>query len=87
VQAKRSVNVAGTVQQVQQQAEAQIRARMDTQRRALATTLNSTGDDAQLANVDLQNALQKQEQALQTLSNIMKMLHDTAMAIIRNMKG
>jgi hypothetical protein len=61
------------------------RARMDTQRREMANTLSFAGDDAQLANVDLQNALQKQ--ALQTLSNIMKTMHDTAMAIIRNMKG
>ena len=45
--------------------------------------LNSTGDDAQLANVDLQNMLQKQQQTLQMMSNISKMLHDTAMAVIR----
>ena len=47
--------------------------------------LNSIGDDAQLANVDLQNALQKQQQVLQMMSNISKMLHDTAMSIIRKM--
>ena len=40
-------------------------------------------DDAQLANIDLQNMLQKQQQTLQTMSNVSKMLHDTAMAIIR----
>ena len=45
--------------------------------------LNSVGDDAQLANVDLQNWLQKQQQTLQMMSNISKLLHDTAMAIIR----
>jgi hypothetical protein len=45
------------------------------------------GDDAQLANVDLQNTLQKQQQTLQTLSNISKALHDTAMAVIRKMGG
>ena len=43
----------------------------------------SVGDDAQLANIDLQNMLQKQQQTLQTISNVSKMLHDTAMAIIR----
>lgn len=48
--------------------------------------LNTVGDDAQLANVDLQNVLQKQQQLLQTLSNIMKMLNDTAMSIVRNLK-
>lgn len=45
--------------------------------------LSSLGDDAQLANIDLQNMLQKQQQTLQTISNVSKMLHDTAMAIIR----
>jgi hypothetical protein len=49
--------------------------------------LNTIGDDAQLANVDLQNILQKQQQLLQMLSNISKMNHDTAMAIIRKIGG
>ena len=49
----------------------------------LEEQLSSVGDDAQLANIDLQNALQKQQQTLQTMSNISKMLHDTAMAVIR----
>jgi hypothetical protein len=44
-------------------------------------------DDAQLANVDLQNILQKQQQTLQMMSNISKMLHDTAAAIIRKIGG
>ncbi len=49
-------------------------------------TLASVGDDAQLANLDLQNALQKQQQLLQMLSNISKILHDTATGIIDNMR-
>lgn len=53
----------------------------------LEEKLNSVGDDAQLANVDLQNMLQKQQQTLQTMSNISKMLHDTAMAVIRKIGG
>ncbi len=48
--------------------------------------LSTVGDDAQLANIDLQNILQKQSQAIQTISNISKMLHDTASAVIRNMR-
>ena len=44
-------------------------------------------DDAQLANVDLQNWLQKQQQTLQMMSNISKMLHDTAMSVIRKVGG
>jgi len=49
----------------------------------LEEKLASVGDDAQLSNIDLQNALQKQQQTLQTMSNVSKMLHDTAMAVIR----
>ena len=48
----------------------------------LEDELASVGDDAQLANIDLQNALQKQQQTMQTMSNVSKMLHDTGMAII-----
>jgi hypothetical protein len=49
--------------------------------------LDSYGDDAQLANVDLQNILQKQQQTLQMMSNISKMLSDTANAVIRKLGG
>lgn len=45
--------------------------------------LKTVGDDAQLANVDLQNMLQKQQQTIQAISAIAKMLHDTALAVIR----
>lgn len=40
--------------------------------------------DPELANVDLNDALQKQQQTLRLMSNIAKQLHDTAMAVIRN---
>ena len=49
--------------------------------------LNSLGDDAQLANVDLQNILQKQQQTLQMISNISKLLYDTAQAVISKIGG
>lgn len=52
-----------------------------------ADKLNSQGDDAQLANVDLQNILQKQQQTLQMMSNISKMLYDTAASVIRKIGG
>ena len=45
--------------------------------------LSTIGEDAQLANIDLQNMLQKQQQAIQMMSQISKMLHDTSMAVIR----
>jgi hypothetical protein len=49
----------------------------------LEEKLSTVGDDAQLANIDLQNVLQRQQQTLQTMSNVSKMMHDTAMAVIR----
>ena len=63
------------------------KAELETYIENLETQLNSVGDDAQLANVDLQNVLQKQQQTLQMLSNISKMLHDTAMSVIRKIGG
>ena len=45
--------------------------------------LNEIGDDAQLANIDLQNMLQKQQQVVQMISNTSKLLQDTALAVIR----
>ena len=50
---------------------------------AIEGKLNSIGEDAQLANIDLQNSLQRMQQTLQTLSNVSKSQHDTAMAVIR----
>lgn len=44
---------------------------------------NKADENAEMANLDLQNALQKQPQTLQTMSNVSKMMHDTAMAVIR----
>lgn len=53
--------------------------------REIEEALEAAGDDAQLANVDLQTMVQKQQQTVQMLSQIAKVLHDTAMAIIRKM--
>lgn len=47
--------------------------------------LDAVAEDALLANVDLQTFLQKQQQLLQLLSNISKLLHDTAMSVIRKL--
>ena len=63
--------------------KAKMQLSMDKWEQALA----ALDDDAQLANIDLQSALQKQQQTLQTLSNVSKMMHDTAMAIIRKIGG
>jgi len=60
---------------------------LDTGIVVLKEKLASVGDDAQLANIDLQNALQKQQQALQTLSNVSKATHDTAKAVLNNIRS
>jgi phenolic acid decarboxylase len=49
--------------------------------------INAVGDDAQLANIDLQNMLQKQQQTLQLMANISKLLEDTEMSVIRKIGG
>lgn len=63
------------------------KAELDSYIEQLETQLNTVGDDAQLANVELQNMLQKQQQTMQMISNVSKMLHDTAMAVIRKIGG
>jgi hypothetical protein len=48
--------------------------------------LQTIGDDSQLLQLDLQNTTQKMQQTVTMISNISKALHDTAMAVIRNIK-
>lgn len=52
----------------------------------LEQQMQTVGEDSQLANIELQDLMQKQQQTLQTLSNVSKLLHDTAMAVIRNLR-
>ena len=54
---------------------------------AWQTKLDQIVHDAELANTDLQNLLQKQQQTAQLLSNVSKMLYDTAMAVVRKVGG
>jgi hypothetical protein len=60
---------------------------VDSHIKGLEDKLDSVGDDAQLANVDLQNTLQRQQQTLQMLSNISKLMHDTVLSVIRKIGG
>ncbi len=87
VQSRQPLDVQATLQQVTGQAHAQLKARADAARKRLADKMNTLGDDAQLANVEMQNILQKQQQTLQMMSNISKMMHDTAMSVIRKIGG
>ncbi len=54
---------------------------------AMEQSLKPIGDAAQLSDIDLQEAIKQQQQTLQTISNVSKMMHDTAMAAIRNTRG
>ena len=46
-----------------------------------------SSSDLQLAQTQLQMALQKRQQMFQTMSSILKSVHDTSMAAIRNLKA
>ena len=46
----------------------------------------STRDQFRNASLDLQQATQMQQRQIQTLSNIMKTMHDTSSSIIQNLK-
>ena len=48
--------------------------------------LQGLPDMSQLNMMDLQNAMQKEAQLMQMLSNMLKVMHDTQMSIIRNIK-
>ena len=60
---------------------------IDSEIESLRAYVARLEEDDQLATVDLQNILQKQQQLLQQMSNMSKMLHDTAMSIIRKIGG
>lgn len=49
--------------------------------------MSSIGEDAQLAMIDLQSAMQNSNQVMQLISNVAKSMHDTAKAIIQNMRA
>ncbi len=78
-----SVKEQGTLRYCIESAKNATKDEMESYIKDLDVQLSTIGDDAQLANIDLQNALQKQQQTLQTMSNVSKMLHDSTMANIR----
>jgi len=51
--------------------------------KSLEQKLGTVGEDAQLANIEMQNSLQKSQQMLQSMSNVSKMMYDTAILTIR----
>ena len=55
--------------------------------RALAVAAQRSGDDAQLANLDLQRLSQDLQREVSTIATIQKTLHDSAMAVLENLKS
>jgi chromosome segregation ATPase len=53
----------------------------------MAANMRSTRDGSQLMNMDLQNTLQRQQQTLQEMSRISKMIHNSSMNVIRKIGG
>jgi len=62
-------------------------ATLDNALKDIEAKMDALGDDSQLANVDMQSALQVQQQTLQMISTISKMIWDTEMAVIRKIGG
>lgn len=87
VQSRQPLDVDATLQQVVGQAQMQLKGRINADRNRLADKVNMMGDDGQPADVEMQNILQKQQQTQQVMSNISKMMHDTAMGVIRKIGG
>jgi len=52
----------------------------------LEALLETMGDQSQMDMLKLQDAMNAQAQLMQMISNLSKMFHDTAMAIVRNLK-
>ncbi len=86
VQAKQPVDVPGAIQQVKMVAEAQVKSRIDIERARLATKRDSLNELNQQTSLEMQRLMQKQQQADQMISNMMKAFNDTAMSIIQNFK-
>ncbi|MEO8668623.1 MAG: hypothetical protein ABI399_08915 [Bauldia sp.] len=61
--------------------------RINAQKSKLSRPAGKPGDEAKLANVSLQDAIQKQQQMMHTISNVSKQMHDSAIAIIRKIGG
>ncbi len=60
---------------------------IDTQLRSeIEQSQKTVSDMSQMDMIDLQNAMQKEAQLMQMLSNMLKMMHETSMSIIRNIK-
>ena len=63
-----------------------IREHRENYLKSLEDQLNTLEEDSELLRFELQQASEKQSRAVQLMSNVMKNLHDTAKAIIQNIR-
>lgn len=63
------------------------RTEMELRSTILQACTAKTGEEGNLAGLDLQSALQKQQQTLQLLSNIAKAMNESSMSVIRKIGG
>ncbi len=56
-------------------------------KQVMQTQVRTAGDGSESAITELQNALQKTAQTLQTMSSVMKAMHDSAKSIIQNIRA
>ncbi len=83
IQQKRIERAAGTLKLAGTDIYLTTPEELETYLNEFEARLNSVSDDAQLANIDLQNALQRQQQNLQRVAEVSRMLSDVAMSIVR----
>lgn len=50
----------------------------------LEKKLENLGDNVDIGNIDMQNALQMQTHTMQMITSVSKMLYDTSKAVVRN---
>jgi len=81
------VGVAGLAAQIPRQEQTLTLTQLEQYIGDCETRLRSIANDAQLANVDLQNPLQEEQQVLTMLSGLSRSLHDTPMETLRKSGG
>lgn len=87
VQSKQPLDVQRTIQDVRIQAEALVNTRTEAERARLGKTRNALNEMSQQDMLALQQLMNKQQQMYQMISNMSKKMHDTATAIIGNIRG
>lgn len=87
VQSKQPMDISGAIQQVRTHAEGLVKARTDVERARLGRTREAMNEMSQENMLVIQQLMDRQQQKYQMISNMSKKMHDTATAIIGNIRG